>query len=1010
MKDKKLSKRILSGILSVTMAVSALPAAVFADEVPVNENGYTENVPAGGEITPAEIPGGTVPVYSGDGLAEGAAVPVYDDTVAPYVGQLAYDMKGGLVIYEEVPAADIGNTAWETGVEAVIDLVPHGRIASPFLRAVGSLLGISTGPTISDAIDKINTLSKDVSEFRTEMNTRFNELNSRIDALDSELKKINNAMFQNSVKTELRTLNTQINGGVDEFGISRIGISGQINSILSNPKYNDDVKAIEIAVLIGKYDDWNRTDNVLYRFKNFAGLLSGASGAYKDEKGRDYFQVLYDTAASDCMFTGEVYDEMKPYVDLYIYEYLSAYTSITQCLAAALAVSNMTDAQVKAYAQQYGEEAIYSYYLQCKTIDSSLIKNELDTLTAMFLDANNPYSIISRYSVFQYKLQNDRLLMINKGTEQIQFSDEILIAERPWTDDRRVGDWSADFLNHTKAQDELISSQEKIGFPAKKINDYLKTKYSTMTLGNYLESMGFDISRLKGHNSSIPVAKFPYDSNPAYRVKNPYYPYYGWFGNGDHMISQEEATREAYEQNLYSCRRQDSKNYKSQYYYDYAFWIPQLPSVDPSAPASSAEGSAKIYIIHREWEFYSPIDGHKYQGVDKCLRMYFYDRLLGGLQTCERKKIPTTAAEAMTQSEEDKKIREEKIKNDPYNYVITLKANNPNTELYSSIFRTYIYDLSGLFSWEVTYKNGSKTSIAQSSLEWEVESYYGGVKINGNQVSFTFPGNPFRFRLKTTNHNGSTAYSNWADIYVTTDPFPIDPFPIGIMGNFTGTVGADPTLFETAGDEIEALNNSLIVAYPEDYDDRYTKWEAMESDGIYIDTAGLVTFTKPGTYHVRIVSEYGEALSDWKEITAVLPGNITPAPAASYSPSVPSNVPSSGSAPAPAAANKGSRRSPVDGKTISGKVTENCDIILTWDKVDKARSYTVYLVEGKKAKKLAVTKKNTYTYKGAQKGKTYRFMVKYTTKEGLSKASESYKVTVKVKGTSKVTAKRSSTL
>ena len=88
--------------------------------------------------------------------------------------------------------------------------------------------------------------------------------------------------------------------------------------------------------------------------------------------------------------------------------------------------------------------------------------------------------------------------------------------------------------------------------------------------------------------------------------------------------------------------------------------------------------------------------------------------------------------------------------------------------------------------------------------------------------------------------------------------------------------------------------------------------------------------------------------------------------------------------------------SPIDGKHIFAKFDGKHTIKLYWDEVDGAENYVVYLIEGRKAKKLSTVEEGTtYNYKKAIPGSTYKFMVKYTTKSGLSKASNSYRISIK---------------
>ena len=122
----------------------------------------------------------------------------------------------------------------------------------------------------------------------------------------------------------------------------------------------------------------------------------------------------------------------------------------------------------------------------------------------------------------------------------------------------------------------------------------------------------------------------------------------------------------------------------------------------------------------------------------------------------------------------------------------------------------------------------------------------------------------------------------------------------------------------------------------------------------------------------------------------------TPSAPAYYTPSTPSSYvePATNSTPAIVTYPTDNSSSPIDGKNIYAKYDGKRSITLSWDAIDDIKSYTVYLITHGKAKKLTETDGTEYTYKNAKPGKTYKFRVKYPTADGLSKASESYNITV----------------
>ena len=80
----------------------------------------------------------------------------------------------------------------------------------------------------------------------------------------------------------------------------------------------------------------------------------------------------------------------------------------------------------------------------------------------------------------------------------------------------------------------------------------------------------------------------------------------------------------------------------------------------------------------------------------------------------------------------------------------------------------------------------------------------------------------------------------------------------------------------------------------------------------------------------------------------------------------------------------------VEGQTEGDKLT------LTWNKIDGATGYTVYLYKNTQWVKLKSTTKTGVTYKKLKNGKTYRFLVRYTKSGKLSPISSSGEYTAEI--------------
>ncbi|MBP1535371.1 MAG: hypothetical protein IK999_14795 [Ruminococcus sp.] len=82
---------------------------------------------------------------------------------------------------------------------------------------------------------------------------------------------------------------------------------------------------------------------------------------------------------------------------------------------------------------------------------------------------------------------------------------------------------------------------------------------------------------------------------------------------------------------------------------------------------------------------------------------------------------------------------------------------------------------------------------------------------------------------------------------------------------------------------------------------------------------------------------------------------------------------------------------------ISARTDEKGNIVLEWEKIRKADKYTVYRLSGKRYTKVGDTKDTSYTFRSAENGKNYKFMVRYSIDGEVSGVNDSFKIAVSVK-------------
>ncbi|MBR5090625.1 MAG: hypothetical protein IK093_14435 [Ruminiclostridium sp.] len=407
---------------------------------------------------------------------------------------MAVTCAAGMSIPAAAATDNTKKVLWDTGVAAVGDFVPHGRILAPLLNEFGKLLGIGAndGPSIGDVSKQISQLSNDIKDFREHMDKELQDLKKTMSAeIRTALDDVKTKIFMQGVGTGLDALHTQISK-------PGTGIADQIDSF-NEGNLTEQEKMIEMASLIGCNDQWGNTSMPMATFRNMGTLLSG--NPYSDEEGRNMYQVLYDNAAKKTMFTGEAYDMIAPYIDRVMLEYFYDYAIVMQCLNASLYVSQITETQAKELPMAY--QAKYS---ACFT-PTATVKKAIDAITEEFLDANDPKSMISMYMVFKYKQQYDRNVYINKGTTEQAYSttldtyvpqlvgDKCIANRVKWfSEDQELKLLSGEFEEHMKGN----LSRDDI----KAINEHVKNTNPGKSFYDYLSSFGFNTNYYKNNEKA----------------------------------------------------------------------------------------------------------------------------------------------------------------------------------------------------------------------------------------------------------------------------------------------------------------------------------------------------------------------------------------------------------------------------------------------------------------------------------------------------------------------------
>ena len=187
-----------------------------------------------------------------------------------------------------------------------------------------------------------------------------------------------------------------------------------------------------------------------------------------------------------------------------------------------------------------------------------------------------------------------------------------------------------------------------------------------------------------------------------------------------------------------------------------------------------------------------------------------------------------------------------------------------------------------------------------------------------------------------------------------------DEKTIEVKGSYEGYVNEAPEAIDADG----KLNVAVYDSSGIEIDAGDVTWEKREKDGITLD-GNMVSFTKPGTYHVRARS--GKLVSEFVEITAkertTDPTTEAPTEVTTEAPTVaPTKV-------TPVTTKKSGAVKPGKAKVVKAiKKKSAKKIKVSLKKVNGAKGYEVAVFKSKKAKK-ALVKKTTIKLKLTIKSK-----------------------------------------
>lgn len=346
-----------------------------------------------------------------------------------------------------------GDAAYAAGIGVIRQYVPGGQAIA---GALDSIINSFTqkGPSLSD-------ISNDINNLRSEISTQFTDIKKQ---MKDYTEAIENKIVDQTVIAGKGV-------GFDKLLTELQATDRQINSINKDSSINDKEKAVEIACLIGKNSEWNKTSNLYYGYQDFMNTLSSSS--FADQKNRDLYQVVYSDFTSKVMFSGEALDMSKPYIDRVMLLGLYAYSVNSQCLKAAQTVSRFTADDEK----QLNADELRNYQ-SVKSL-TGVVNGEIDHMNSQMFDTSKTDSVAAHYNT--YKNMN-RFVFLNKNTESKSLQGWLSatcmtkISTNPY--------WVIDVMDKSGLTHEETCA----------LADYVKSAYSGKTLRDYLTGVGFNLT------------------------------------------------------------------------------------------------------------------------------------------------------------------------------------------------------------------------------------------------------------------------------------------------------------------------------------------------------------------------------------------------------------------------------------------------------------------------------------------------------------------------------------
>ncbi len=377
------------------------------------------------------------------------------------------------------------NAEYQCGLGLISEFVPGGQAISGIIDSlVGSFS--DKGPSLSD-------ISKSISDFREDVSRQFNDVKNELKTIQNQIVA-SETSIRSDIEKKTQQMEQQIvdqtviaNKGSDFDGLMTAlkETSRQIEIISKDNTLSEQGKAVQIAMLMGRNDKWNSSDNLYFNYMSYLNSLT--SPTFCATGDHDVFYYVYNSNIPYAMFSKDAKDFSKPYVERLSQLGLYAYSIMAECLDAAQRVASFTAEDIA----QLNEDDV-AHYHEIKSL-KSVVDGTFAYLNKKVFDAGSPDSVASHLKSFN---NINNCVYINKGTVNIPLQASVIMDSNHILGNE-YGIKNYDLQGGKNILNKLQNNSPLSFEDNRRIASYVKSVYPGKSLADYFMAIGFDNENLR---------------------------------------------------------------------------------------------------------------------------------------------------------------------------------------------------------------------------------------------------------------------------------------------------------------------------------------------------------------------------------------------------------------------------------------------------------------------------------------------------------------------------------